>query len=166
MKKSISPDGLNNMPMPEVKLDDLYQEVILDHNRRPRNFKKLDDATVYSHGVNPLCGDDYHLYLKIDEKGVILAVGFEGQGCAISKSSTSMMTTVIEGKKISEVGTLKNSFIEMLTKDKIDLKQKSQLGRLKIFEGVKQFPVRVKCATLAWHALEDALRDLDTSKER
>ena len=145
--------------IPEVKLDDLYQEVILDHNKRPRNFGKLDDATVYSHGVNPLCGDDYHLYLKIDENGVIKGVGFEGQGCAISKSSASIMTTVIEGKNVRGAEELKNSFLQMLTQDKMSPEKESELGRLKIFEGVKHFPVRVKCATLAWQALADALKD-------
>ena len=146
-------------PIPEVKLDDLYQEVILDHNKHPRHFGKLDDATVYSHGVNPLCGDDYHLYLKIDENGVIKGVGFEGQGCAISKSSASMMTTMIEGTNVRVAEALKDSFLEMLTTDKISSEKKSELGRLKIFEGVKHFPVRVKCATLAWRALADALKD-------
>lgn len=144
---------------PEVKLDDLYQEVILDHNRRPRNFKKMDDANATAHGVNPLCGDDYHLYLKKDEKGVIRAVSFLGQGCAISKSSASIMTTLVEGKSVKDAEALKDDFIRVLTRDGITPEERARLGKLKIFEGVKQYPVRVKCATLIWRALEAALKD-------
>ena len=143
----------------EVKLDDLYQEVILDHNRRPRNFHKLDNANAYSHGVNPLCGDDYHLYLLVDDSGIIKKVGFQGQGCAISKSSASIMTTLIDGKTLKEAGDLQNNFIHLVTDSEVSESVRSKAGRLKIFEGVKQFPVRVKCATLIWHALADALKD-------
>ena len=142
----------------EVKLDDLYQEVILDHNRHPRNFKKLDDANAYSHGYNPLCGDDYQLYLVVDNGGIIKKVGFEGQGCAISKSSASIMTTMIEGKTLQEAEELRNHFIHLVTDDS-GAEARDKVGRLKLFEGVKKFPVRVKCATLIWHALEDALKD-------
>ncbi len=145
--------------IPEVRLDDLYQEVILDHNRRPRNFGKLEGANAYSHGYNPLCGDDYHVYLKIAPGDTIESVKFEGQGCAISKSSASMMTAMIEGKSIDFVQNLTSGFVGMLTKDEISKDEIDQLGRLKIFEGVKQYPVRVKCATLAWHALQDAIKD-------
>ena len=143
----------------EVKLDDLYQEVILDHNRRPRNFHKLADANAYSHGVNPLCGDDYQLYLSVDDSGIIKKIGFEGQGCAISKSSASIMTTMIEGKSLKEAGDLQSNFIHLVTDSEVSESVRSKAGRLKIFEGVKQFPVRVKCATLIWHALADALKD-------
>jgi len=148
-----------NAGIPEVKLDDLYQEVILDHNRKPRNFGKLTDANVYSHGVNPLCGDDFHLYLYIDQGGLIKKVGFEGQGCAISKSSASLMTTAIDGKSVKEAETLERNFIDLLTKDAVSDEARSRVGKLKFFEGVRQFPVRVKCATLIWHALGDALKD-------
>ncbi len=147
---------------PEVKLDELYQEVILDHNRKPRNFKKLDNANLYSHGVNPLCGDDYHLYLSVDEAGIIKGVGFEGQGCAISKSSASLMTTAVEGKTIKEAEALRENFIDLLTKDNVSGQTRAQVGKLKLFEGVRQFPVRVKCATLIWQALGDALKDKKT----
>ena len=146
------------MPV-EIKLDDLYQEVILDHNRRPRNFHKLDGATAYSHGVNPLCGDDYELYLLVDEGGIIRKASFLGQGCAISKSSASMMTTLIEGKTLKEAAELKDNFIRLLTSSETSEDMRSKAGRLKLFEGVRQFPVRVKCATLIWHALADALKD-------
>ena len=145
--------------MQDIKLDDLYQELILDHNKRPRNYRKVENANAYSHGHNPLCGDDYHLYLLIDREGVIREVGFEGQGCAISKSSASMMTTMLDGKNIKEAGSLGQEFVGFLTKDHASPEAVERLGRLKIFEGVKKFPVRVKCATLAWHALADALKD-------
>ena len=143
----------------EIKLDHLYQEVILDHNRSPRNFRALPDATQYSHGVNPLCGDDYQLYLAIEPGGVIRDVGFQGSGCAISKSSASLMTTVIKGKPIAEVARFKDQFLAFMTQDPPPKEAKSQIGRLSIFEGVREFPVRVKCATLIWHALGDALKD-------
>ena len=148
-------------PMPvEVSLDGLYQEVILDHNRRPRNFHKLEGANAYSHGVNPLCGDDYHLYLSIAD-GMIQKVGFEGHGCAISKSSASIMTTMIEGKSVREAGELEKNFIRLITDREASDDIRSRVGRLKIFEGVKKFPVRVKCATLIWRALEEALKTKD-----
>ena len=143
----------------EVKLDELYREVILDHNRRPRNFHKLADANAYSHGVNPLCGDDYHLYLQVDDDGIIQKVSFEGQGCAISKSSASIMTTMIEGKSLEEAKELGQNFIHLITDAETEASVRSKAGRLKIFEGVRQFPVRVKCATLIWHALADAMKD-------
>lgn len=147
------------MNIQEPKLENLYQEVILDHNRKPRNYQELPDATQYSHGVNPLCGDNYHLYLKITPQGVIEDVGFTGSGCAISKSSASLMTMLIKGKKIEEAQTLKNNFLEMMTRGEPSISD-SQVGRMIIFKGVKEFPVRVKCATLIWHALADALKDV------
>jgi nitrogen fixation NifU-like protein len=150
--------------MPEVKLDDLYQEVVLDHNRNPRNFTKLADANLYSHGFNPLCGDDYELYLRVDDEGTIQKVGFQGHGCAISKSSASLMTAAIEGKNVKDAEALKRNFIHLLTDEAVSRDVKAGVGRLQFFEGVRQFPVRVKCATLAWHALEDALRDLKEKK--
>jgi nitrogen fixation NifU-like protein len=147
------------IPVPEPRLEHLYQEVILDHNRNPRNFKEIPDATQYSHGVNPLCGDDYHLYLKVDEQGIVQDVGFKGGGCAISKSSASIMTTLIKGKNVPDVEQLKENFLELMTKENISERVKSGVTRMIIFEGVKEFPVRVKCATLIWHALADALKD-------
>lgn len=147
------------IPGGEVKLNDLYQEVILDHNKRPRNFKKIEDANASSHGKNPLCGDDYYLYLKKDVSGVIREAGFTGQGCAISKSSASMMMTLIEGKSAAEAEKLKDAFIRLLTGASVDESLRAEVGKLKIFEGVRQFPVRVKCAALIWRTLEDALKN-------
>lgn len=148
------------------ELDNLYQEMILDHNRNPRNFKQLPNATTYAHGLNPLCGDDYHLYLAIDNQGVIQDVGFQGSGCAISKSSASLMTQMIKLKNITEAEQLKECFHELVTKDAVSETTRIALGRLKVFEGVKQFPVRVKCAMLIWRALEDALRERGDTKQK
>ncbi len=144
--------------VPEPRLENLYQEVILDHNRNPRNFKEIAHPTLYSHGHNPLCGDDYHLYLET-AGGSIKEVGFKGNGCAISKSSASIMTTLIKGKTVEEASRLKDSVLHLMTQDDVPPSVKESAGRMIIFEGVKEFPVRVKCATLAWHALGDALKD-------
>ena len=138
-----------------MSLKRLYQQVLLDHNKNPRNFKIIEKPTHYAQGINPLCGDDYHLFLKIEDD-IIKDIGFHGNGCAISKSVSSMMTTHILNKTTSEVIKIKNTFIELLTNSltKEDLKH---LGHLTLFENVKDFPIRVKCATLIWRALEAAL---------
>lgn len=143
---------------PEPRLDHLYQEVILDHNRNPRNFHEIKNPTHYSHGFNPLCGDDYQLYLKVDSQKKIQEVGFVGNGCAISKSSASIMSTLLKDKTADEAKQLAENFVELLTKDNISEIARKNVGRLSMFEGVKEFPVRVKCATLIWHALQDALK--------
>ena len=135
------------------RLEELYKQMILEHNKNPRHFHALDPHTHHVHGVNPLCGDDYQLYLKV-ENGVIEDIGFEGQGCAISKSSGSILSTTLKGLPTEDALEIKTAFIEMLTKDK-PISEK--LGRLKVFEGVKKYPIRVKCATLIWRALESAL---------
>jgi len=145
--------------IPEPKLKGLYQEVILDHNKRPRNFRELPDATHYSHGVNPLCGDDYHLHLKVDADGIVQDLGFTGAGCAISKSSASLMTTMVKGLAMEEASDLADSFLNFMTEDKVSETVRKRIDRLSLFEGVKEFPVRVKCATLIWHALKDGLKD-------
>jgi len=145
--------------IPEPKLSQLYQEVILDHNKKPRNYKQISDATQYSHGVNPLCGDDFHIYLLVDSSGIVQDIGFQGSGCAISKSSASMMTTFVKGKTLEEAIRLKDHFLSFMTQETIDQGTREAVGRLKMFEGVRDFPVRVKCATLAWHALGDSLAD-------
>ena len=146
--------------IPEPKLSQLYQDVILDHNRNPRNFKEIPSPTLYSHGRNPLCGDDYQLYIKVDSAGSIQDVGFKGAGCAISKSSASIMTTLVKGKSISQAQEVLSGVLELLTTEKASSDARQASGRMSIFEGVKEFPVRVKCATLIWHALADALKDL------
>ena len=143
---------------PEVKLNELYQEVILDHNKRPRNFGKIENADRLAHGKNPLCGDDYFLYLKTGGNGNIEAVKFEGSGCAISKASASMMTTLVQGKSQKEAEVLKDNFIHLLTDSTLSKDVVVRVGNLKIFEGVRQFPVRIKCAALIWRTLEEALK--------
>ena len=147
------------MNVQEPRLEHLYQEVILDHNRNPRNFKEIHDPSFYSHGHNPLCGDDYHIYMKVAAGNVIQDIGFQGSGCAISKSSASLMTSLVKGKTADEALKLKDNVIQLMTRDDVPQSVRENSGRMIIFEGVKEFPVRVKCATLAWHALGDALKD-------
>ena len=158
-------NALNGANPNDLRLSDLYQEVILDHNKRPRNFGKITGASHSAHGKNPLCGDDYFLYLTVDGSGKIQKVGFEGSGCAISKASASMLTTLVQGKTGKEAETLKDSFIHLLTDNTLSKETVSSVGNLKIFEGVRQFPVRVKCAALIWRTLEEALKDSSQKKE-
>ena len=150
--------ALNGADPNDLRLNDLYQEVILDHNKRPRNFGKLAGASHSAHGKNPLCGDDYFLYLSVDGSGRIQKVNFEGSGCAISKASASMMTQAVEGKTDKEARSLTGHFIHLLTDNTVAAEDREGVGKLKFFEGVKNFPIRVKCATLAWRALEEALK--------
>jgi len=137
-------------------LQELYQEVILDHNRRPRNFGPMDDATQSADGHNPLCGDRLTLYLKLDGDRVA-DVKFEGSGCAISKASTSLMTDEIKGKTLAEVDALFDRVHTMLTTPVGEEVDDSAVGKLAVLSGVREFPVRVKCASLAWHTLKSAL---------
>ncbi len=141
------------------ELMDLYQEVILDHNRQPRNFGPLPDAEHIAEGFNPLCGDRLKLYLTMAGDRVA-EVRFEGTGCAISKASASLMTETIKGKTVAQVEDLFRGFHELLTGDpSLKARAGEELGKLVVFEGVRQYPVRVKCATLAWHTLKAAFKD-------
>ncbi len=141
------------------ELTDLYQEVILDHNKHPRNFGQIEAADHCAQGYNPLCGDQLTLYLKMDGDRVA-EVRFEGQGCAISTASASILTEVVLGKTLAEVETLFESFHELLTGDpSVAAEVDPELGKLAVFAGVREFPVRVKCATLAWHTLKAAISD-------
>jgi nitrogen fixation NifU-like protein len=139
-------------------LRELYQSVILDHNKCPRNFSKPAGANRTAAGVNPLCGDQFTVFLAVED-GVVQDVGFEGVGCAISKASASLMTQCVKGKTIAEAEELFGGFHEMLTGDPGLEIQNSGLGKLEVFAGVREFPMRVKCATLVWHAMHEALRD-------
>jgi nitrogen fixation protein NifU and related proteins len=139
-------------------LKDLYQEVIFDHNRNPRHFGKVEDANRCAKGFNPLCGDKMTLYLKVDDAGRIADVSFEGSGCAISVASASLMTDVLVGKTVEEARALFEKFHGMMMSDD---NGGEQLGKLQALSGVKGFPSRIKCATLAWHALQAALKDQD-----
>lgn len=141
--------------MPDLR--DLYQEVILDHNRRPRNFGRLSGANRRAEGFNPLCGDKLTLYLRLVD-GVIEDVRFEGSGCAISTASASLMTEALRGKTEAQAQALFEGFHALLTVgDGADTA--APLGKLEVLSGVREFPVRVKCATLAWHTLQAALHD-------
>jgi len=135
---------------------ELYQEVILDHNKRPRNCYVMDCATRTADGHNPLCGDVVKVYLRI-ENGVIEEISFQGEGCAICTASTSIMTESVKGKRVEDAKELFEGFHEMLTG--VAAEQGVEFGKLKVFEGVREYPVRVKCATLAWHTLRAAMRD-------
>ena len=141
-------------------LRDLYQEVILDHTKKPRNFHRLESATNSAKGHNPLCGDRLTVYLRM-ENGIVQDISFEGSGCAISTASASMMTESLKGKSKADVEALFQRFHELVT-GKSELAQEApELGKLAVFSGVREFPVRVKCATLCWHTLRAALESQD-----
>lgn len=135
----------------------LYQEVILDHNRSPRNYGKLEYYSHAAEGYNPLCGDQINLYLQVGHEGTIEEVRFEGKGCAISRASASLMTEAIKGKHMEEAHQLFQRFHDAITSDPSAAIDGEQLGKLVVLLGVREFPSRVKCATLAWHTLEQAL---------
>ena len=137
-------------------LNELYQQVILDHNKKPRNFKVLETATRAQEGYNPLCGDQLKLYLELDGE-TVKDIAFQGQGCAISKASASMMTAAIKGKTKAEAETMFEEFHQMVKGELDPEAVENHLGRLKIFAGVREFPARVKCASLSWHTLRAAL---------
>ncbi len=140
--------------MPTDALRELYQEVILDHTKSPRNFREIENASHDAKGHNPLCGDRLSLYILIED-GVIRDVSFKGAGCAISTASASMMTEALKGKTEAEAETLFGAFHDVVTgKEGAD---EEALGKLAVFAGVRDYPVRVKCATLAWHTLKAAL---------
>ena len=137
-------------------LSDLYQEVILDHNRRPRNYGPLPTANREANGHNPLCGDKLHLALAIDDD-VIREIKFEGSGCAISKASASLMTDAVKGRFVGDALALFDRFHAMITTPLDKPVDGSDLGKLEALAGVREFPVRIKCASLAWHTLKAAL---------
>jgi nitrogen fixation NifU-like protein len=138
------------------ELEELYQEVILDHSRRPRNFGELPDASVKVHGDNPSCGDEIHLAVKFDGNGGLEQIKFTGHGCAISQASASLMTMKLKGKKRAEVEEMLRAFHDLVTTEKNDASK--NLGDLQVMRGIRKFPQRVKCAMLPWRAVEQALR--------
>ncbi len=143
---------------------ELYQELILDHGRRPRNFGALADANRAARGDNPMCGDRITVFLNVDDDGIIRQATFDGRGCAISTASASMMTEVVKGKTVAEAHELFESFHAMCTIDGRDMREHQArdpdaVERLEVLSGVRQFPVRVKCATLAWHTMNAACAD-------
>lgn len=141
------------------ELDELYQNVILDHNRSPRNYRVVDGANRHAEGNNPLCGDRIGVWLRLDGD-VIADVGFQGNGCAISKASASLMTTVVKGRTVREAEELFGRFHELVTGEAGAARE--GLGKLGVFRGVAAFPIRVKCASLPWHALKAALDGPET----
>lgn len=142
--------------MNDIDIADLYQELIVDHSRRPRNFRRLENATHHADGFNPLCGDSVKVYVDLD-RGVVRDVAFEGEGCAISKASASLLTESIKGKSRVEVEQLFSKFRDLVTGTR--QADASGLGKLAVFSGLRGFPTRVKCATLAWHTLRAALQE-------
>jgi nitrogen fixation NifU-like protein len=139
---------------------DLYQQVILDHNKKPRNFHKLPAPTHEAEGFNPLCGDHLWVYLNVAANGLIEDAAFEGAGCAISKASASMMTVALKGKTVDEARQLFDEFHKLLLGELDPDTAPHHLGKLKIFSGIWQYPARVKCAALGWHAMNGALNKL------
>ena len=144
------------------ELSELYQQVILDHNKKPRNFQKLEGATRVSEGFNPLCGDQLTVYMQMDE-GVVRDVSFVGTGCAISKAAASMMTQAVKGRTREEAQVLFDEFHRMVTGELDEEAEENHLGRLKIFAGVRDYPARVKCASLPWHTMRAALEGEETA---
>jgi nitrogen fixation NifU-like protein len=137
-------------------LRDLYQEVILDHNRRPHNFRPIDEADRVCEGFNPLCGDRLTLFVDLEDD-IIRDVSFEGTGCAISRASASLMTDALKGKSIAEAQLLFDRFHRLVTSSTDEPADVSGLGKLAVFAGVREYPARIKCATLSWHTLRAAL---------
>ena len=136
-------------------LSDLYQEILLEHNRRPRNFRTLEDATHHADGFNPLCGDEISLQLRLDEE-IVGDVGFQGHGCAISRASASLLTQAVKGASASDAIAMFDEFHRMLTEPDAELNY-DLLGDLEILAGVIAYPTRIKCAILAWHTLRAAM---------
>ena len=143
----------------DSELRELYQQVILDHNKSPRNFKILEHANHTSEGYNPLCGDRIDIYVELDENGIVKDIGFQGSGCAISKASASLMSSIVKGKTKMEAEELFKKFHELVTGELEEEPDVEGLGKLAVFSGVREFPARVKCASLAWHTLISALND-------
>ena len=142
------------------ELSELYQQVILDHNKKPRNFRKLENPDRSAEGYNPLCGDQLTVYVNLTDDSV-REIAFEGSGCAISKAAASMMTQAVKGKSKEQIDELFKEFHSMVTGELDEETDENHLGNLKIFAGVREFPVRVKCATLPWHTMHAALHNQD-----
>ncbi len=147
------------------ELQDLYRELILDHARKPRNFKCLENATHVAEGINPLCGDKLRLYLCVDANDQIIDIGFEGSGCAISMASASLLTETVCDLPVTSADACFDAVTERLTQEPIDVAAPTNvdLDRLKALDGVREYPSRIKCATLAWHALHAALNHSQTA---
>ena len=143
-----------------ASLSGLYQDLILDHNRAPQNFRRMEDANRRVEGINPLCGDRLTVWLRMED-GVIKDAAFQGSGCAISKASASLMTSAVKGKTSEEAEALFERFRRLVT-GSMEQAEAESLGKLAAFSGISEFPIRVKCASLSWHALKAALSEPDT----
>lgn len=141
----------------QQELRELYQQVILDHNKSPRNFRTIEKPSYFFEGVNPLCGDNVTIYLVVDENQIIKDISFQGSGCAISKASASLMTSMIKGKSVEEAKKLFDKFHHLVTAKVDEIVNLDELGKLAVFSGVREFPARVKCASLPWHTMIGAL---------
>ncbi len=146
--------------MSEIR--ELYQEVILDHNKKPRNFREMEAPDRKAEGHNPLCGDQVTIYLQVEDDKV-KDVSFQGTGCAISTASASLMTEALKGKSLQEVNEAFERFHDLVTKDMDFTEQLMEMGKLAAFSGIRDFPMRVKCATLAWHTLKAALESKEAA---
>ncbi len=146
----------------DAELKELYQQVILDHNKNPRNFRKIENANHFAEGYNPLCGDRLNIYVEL-EGGTIKDISFQGSGCAISKASASLMSSIVKGLPVEEAERLFEKFQAVITGKITDEENIEELGKLAVFAGVKEFPSRVKCASLAWHTMIAAFKQEDKS---
>jgi nitrogen fixation NifU-like protein len=142
-------------------LTDLYQDLIVDHNRSPRNYRKMTDASHHADGHNPLCGDKLSVYLKVNDDNKVEDISFVGQGCAISVAAASLMTQTIKGKTVEEAEQIFGNFHHLMTDKEVHIDEE-RLGKLAALAGVREYPSRIKCATLCWHALHAALRGEQT----
>jgi len=154
-----------------MNLKELYQEIILDHGKNPRNLRKTENFNKDARGHNPLCGDKVHVYLKLNENKKVDDISFEGQGCAISMASASIMTSLVKGKEEKEVKEIVSDFLDMIKeKEKLDtdLLEEDEKTKLMCLSGVKKYPMRVKCATLSWHtlisAIDNSQNEINTEK--
>ncbi len=147
-----------------MDLRELYQTTILDHNKKPRNLRVPAGANCEGHGHNPLCGDELTVYVELDD-GVVRDVGFQGTGCAISTASASLMTEQVKGRPMEEVEALFEVFRELVTSDPAEAPKTEGLGKLAVFAGVREYPMRVKCATLAWHTMRAAVHGDDSTAQ-
>jgi nitrogen fixation NifU-like protein len=143
--------------------NELYQQVILDHNKNPRNYREMPEAAFVCEGHNPLCGDHITIYVNVDPEGKISDLSFQGNGCAISKASASMMTAFLKGKPIAEARQIFGEFHDMVRGELDPATQENHLGKLTLFQGVREYSSRIKCASLAWHALMGALEKKDSA---
>ena len=143
----------------DQELRELYQQVILDHNKSPRNFRLIEHPTNHAEGYNPLCGDNITVFLSVNDNRIIEDISFQGSGCAISKASASLMTSMLKGKTVDEAEKIFNKFHELVTNQLGENPDIDELEKLAVFAGVREFPVRVKCASLAWHTMIKALHN-------